>query len=151
MAKTPLGRVEIDTFSSGEVTLSLRPEHVAIRPAQADERDHTGEVIAREFKGHDMTFRVRLGRREYLVQTDYTAAFDVGDRVMLSPRTAAAVVRTHAQVDSAANEAGTCLRESRQPGRHTASNSPATDIHAGTDQVSSTDAAASKPDQLESR
>ena len=104
IADTPLGRVGIDTFSSGPVTLSLRPEHLTLRPVQKDEtegrsaqdaaRDGIGRIVAREFKGHDMTFRVRLGLNEYLVQTDYNAPFNVEDRVQVAPRAAAAVVRT---------------------------------------------------------
>jgi len=104
VAETPLGRVGIDTFSSGAVTLSLRPEHLTMRPihkaeaqaksAQEAARDGVGRIVGREFKGHDMTFRVRLGLAEYLVQTDYNAPFNVDDRVQLAPRATAAVVRT---------------------------------------------------------
>ena len=96
IAQTPLGQVRIDTFTSGAVTLSLRPEHLAMQPAGPSEQEQheAGQITAREFKGHDMTFRVRLGRGEYLVQTDYTAPFEVGDRVRLMPRTTAAVVHT---------------------------------------------------------
>ena len=96
VAETPLGKVSIDTFSSGHVTLSLRPEHLAMQCAPAGEQEHAAKIIGREFKGHDMTFHVRLGRQEYLVQTDYTAPFHAGDRVQLTTRTAAAVVRTDA-------------------------------------------------------
>ena len=46
-----------------------------------------GEVVAREFKGHDLTYRVRLHgvqpEREVLVQEGPTCPFKVGDRVGL--------------------------------------------------------------------
>ncbi|MFW6058981.1 MAG: ABC transporter ATP-binding protein [Phycisphaeraceae bacterium] len=98
-AETPLGKVNIDTFSSGPVTLSLRPEHLTMQRAAEDEQ-RVAQVVSREFKGHDMTFRVRLGREEYLVQTDYTAPFNTGDRVQLAARTSAAVVRTAAPAEA---------------------------------------------------
>jgi iron(III) transport system ATP-binding protein len=42
-----------------------------------------GEVVAREFKGHDLTYRVRLlgTDREVQVQESPTAPYRVGDRV----------------------------------------------------------------------
>src|SRR5690606_9197032 len=92
-ADTPLGAVRIDTPSRGKVTLSLRPEHLCL--CAADDEGATagvGQVVSRECKGHDMTCRVRLGTREYMVQTDYAAPFRVGDRVRLTPRASAAVV-----------------------------------------------------------
>ncbi|MEX0886638.1 MAG: ABC transporter ATP-binding protein [Phycisphaeraceae bacterium] len=90
-AETPLGPVELDTFSSGPVTISLRPEHLAMDRAPAGD-EAAAHIVSREFKGHDMTYRVRLGRAEYTVQSEYTVDLNVGDRVRLRPRTAAAVV-----------------------------------------------------------
>ncbi|MFA9479170.1 ABC transporter ATP-binding protein [Phycisphaerales bacterium AB-hyl4] len=96
-AVTPLGRVELEHFTRGKVLLSLRPEHLSMQPA-GDEHEPgalcVGKVVSREFKGHDMTFRIRLqsNRHEVSVQTDYATGLAVGDRVCLKARTPAAVV-----------------------------------------------------------
>ncbi|MEX0654243.1 MAG: ABC transporter ATP-binding protein [Phycisphaeraceae bacterium] len=96
-AVTPLGTVELEHFNKGRVLLSLRPEHLTMAPLDGDHPDAAacvGQVVSREFKGHDMTYRVRLqaNRYEYAVQTDYAAMFEVGDKVCLKARTPAAVV-----------------------------------------------------------
>ncbi len=87
---TPLGKIELNSEAAGAVTLSLRPEHIELH--KPIEGKPTGKVIAREFKGHDMTYHVRLGSAEYLVQTDAHCRFDVGDPATLKPRTPAAIV-----------------------------------------------------------
>ncbi len=87
---TPLGRVELDAQPAGRVTLSLRPEHLQLAPPTADRP--TGKVIAREFKGHDMTYHVRIGSAEYLVQTDAHCRFKVGDEAAIRPRSTAAIL-----------------------------------------------------------
>ncbi len=87
---TPLGKVELSREAEGVVVLSLRPEHVELHPPI--EGRPVGKVIAREFKGHDMTYHVRLGSAEYLVQTDAHCRFKIGDSVTLKTRTAAAIV-----------------------------------------------------------
>ncbi len=92
VAQTALGPVELDTFSSGPVTLSLRPEHLALEAVNGEAEAAGGRIVSREFKGHDLTYRVRLGRAEYTVQTEYTVDLAVGQAVRLRPRTAAAVV-----------------------------------------------------------
>ena len=98
VAQTALGPVELDTFSSGKVTLSLRPEHLALEAVNGEaggDAEVAGvgaKIISREFKGHDLTYRVRLGRSEYMVQTEYTVDLAVGQAVRLRPRTTAAVV-----------------------------------------------------------
>ena len=92
-ADTPLGRVELAEPIRGRVLLSLRPEHVTLHAAGANGAGTpAGMVVAREFKGHDMTFRVRLNHTEYLVQTDFAADFEVGQQVTLRPRFPAAAV-----------------------------------------------------------
>jgi iron(III) transport system ATP-binding protein len=90
LGETPLGKLELNREADGEVTLSLRPEHLAIH-APIDGRP-SGKVVAREFKGHDMTYHVRIGSTEYLVQTDSDCRFKVGDTASLKPRTPAAIV-----------------------------------------------------------
>ena len=97
-AETTLGCVELDRQASGEVTVSLRPEHLSLEPADGRAPGGSpgaiavGTVIGREFKGHDITYRIRQGHHEYLVQTDYSVNFEVGQPVTLHPRHRAAVV-----------------------------------------------------------
>jgi iron(III) transport system ATP-binding protein len=87
---TPLGKIDLDREAKGEVTLSLRPEHIEMH--KPIEGRPAGKVIAREFKGHDMTYHVRIGSAEYLVQTDAHSRFKVGDMATLCTRTPAAIV-----------------------------------------------------------
>ena len=51
------------------------------------------EVVVREYKGHDITLRVRFGERLYTVIADYRCPFDVGDRVRLHARETAVVLQ----------------------------------------------------------
>ncbi len=87
-----LGLLKLDRTAHGAVTVSLRPEHLHLEAADNDGDSPAGVVTAREFKGHDLTYRVRLDQAEYAVQTDHRARFSVGDRVLIRPDTAAAVV-----------------------------------------------------------
>lgn len=87
---TPLGKMELDREATGPVTLSLRPEHLLL-DKPLDGRPE-GKVIAREFKGHDMTYHVRVGTAEYLVQAGADCRFKVGDSASLSLRAKAAIV-----------------------------------------------------------
>ncbi len=88
-AETSLGTVGIDREASGPVLLSLRPEHIDIAIGGSDS---PAIVTSREFKGHDITYRVALGKAEYLVHTEYTMKFLPGDRVKLVPRESAVVL-----------------------------------------------------------
>ena len=93
MAATVLGPVKLDQQVSGRVTLSLRPEQLSLRAVGADDPagQPTGTIVAREFKGHDITFRVRFGPREFVAQMDCDAAFRIGDQVSLLPKMASIV------------------------------------------------------------
>ena len=89
-ADTPVGRVTLNRFAEGHVLLSLRPEHLTIEAASADSAvasgevvRASGEVVGREFRGHDITFRVLLDGSEYLVHTPNRMAFQPGDRVLI--------------------------------------------------------------------
>lgn len=89
-ADTSLGCIAIHRPVAGEVLLSLRPEHIALETANDDEP--AAQVISREFRGHDLSYRLRLGDTELIAQTDYDSRFRPGDRVRLSPREAAVVL-----------------------------------------------------------
>jgi iron(III) transport system ATP-binding protein len=79
-AETCLGPVPLAEPAHGPLILSLRPEALRLIPP---EEGPLGEVVAREFKGHDLTYRVRLlgTDREVQVQESPTAPYRVGDRV----------------------------------------------------------------------
>ena len=118
-ADTSLGSVALDRDAAGDVLISLRPEHLTLEPVETGAAPtHTatragrdgdgfaiGHVTSRQFKGHDMTYRVQLHQAEYVVQTDFRQDLAVGQAVRLVPTTRAAVIEantlpqvTHEQV-----------------------------------------------------
>jgi len=83
-AETCLGPVPLAEPAFGPLLLSLRPEALKLHPPGEGPQ---GEVVAREFKGHDLTYRVRLlsaPEREVLVQESPAAPYRAGDRVGLT-------------------------------------------------------------------
>lgn len=89
-ATTPLGEIALDGEAHGAVLLSLRPEHLALAPAEVDK---DAAVIAyREFKGHDITYWVQAGGASFQVDTDYTHRYHPGARVTLTQRGKAVVL-----------------------------------------------------------
>lgn len=109
VAETDLGLIPITPASEGPVLVSLRPEHLALEPIGAESQTVdepgasrtnpgnttpvTGEVVSREFRGHDLTYRVRFNRSEYIVHTEYTCDHAPGSTVRLVPRQPAVVLR----------------------------------------------------------
>jgi iron(III) transport system ATP-binding protein len=97
VAETPLGRLQLGDAHRGPVLLSLRPEDLALSPVTGNGAGTgtrpVGRIVAREFKGHDLTFRVRVADRELAVQMEAGAAFQVGHHVQLSPLRPAVVVQ----------------------------------------------------------
>ncbi len=93
-AETPLGKFQITPSARGKVRLSIRPEHlVMVQPDGTGQSGGVGEIVTRDFKGHDLTYQVRLGRRNYVVQTDYCCPLQVGARVTLQAVEPAVVVK----------------------------------------------------------
>jgi len=85
-AETPFGALEIDFPNATDVLLSIRPEHITIEKHVSDTSDENpGRIAAREFKGHDFTYRVEVDGKSYFVQTDYQRHFQVGEAVTLKP------------------------------------------------------------------
>ncbi len=82
-ASTPLGPVQLNRTAHGSVLLSLRPEHLTLIAPCDDVPCPTGVVVAREFKGHDITFRVAIEQVEYLVHTHSRLPYQPGDAVRL--------------------------------------------------------------------
>ena len=93
-AETPLGEFQIASSARGKVLLSIRPEHlVMVQPETAAHSNGVGEIVMREFKGHDLTYRVKIGTEDYVVQTDYRCPFQVGAQVMLQAIEPAVIVK----------------------------------------------------------
>ena len=83
-AETPLGRFQIAPSARGKVLLSVRPEHLIMVQSDATgQSNDVGEIVMREFKGHDLTYRVKIGAENYVVQTDYCCPLQVGAQVTL--------------------------------------------------------------------
>ena len=93
-AETPLGKFRIAPSARGRVLLSIRPEHlVMVQPAAEGQSNGVGEIVTRDFKGHDLTYQVRIGTRNYVVQTNYCCPLQVGARVTLQAVEPAVVVK----------------------------------------------------------
>jgi len=95
-AETPLGRIMLFEEAHGAVLLSLRPEGLGLAVPLGhlgiDGKQLEGTVLAREFKGHDMTYRIQLGNRELIVQESPESPFYPGDKVRVLVRAKAVVV-----------------------------------------------------------
>ena len=93
-AETPLGRFQIAPSARGKVLLSVRPEHLIMVQSDATGQSNgVGEIVMREFKGHDLTYRVKIGAENYVVQTDYCCPLQVGAQVTLRAVEPAVVVK----------------------------------------------------------
>ncbi len=88
MADTALGRVPLAEPATGTVLLSLRPEHLVLETAP----DGDAVIDTRDFKGHDITYWVRVGSHEYQVDTEFSSPHRPGARVRIVPRAPAVVV-----------------------------------------------------------
>ncbi|MBP3191239.1 ABC transporter ATP-binding protein [Natronogracilivirga saccharolytica] len=84
-ALTEFGRINLNRPATGRVTLSIRPEHLTLEKPNPRIDNHLGEVVSKEFKGHDITYRVRIKARECLVHTDNRIHFRPGDQVNVRP------------------------------------------------------------------
>ena len=83
-AETSLGTFKLDCPAEGSVLLSIRPEHLEMIHATAGEKNaKLGKIVEREFKGHDLTYRVQIEGKDYFVQTDYRCPYQIGDWVQL--------------------------------------------------------------------
>jgi iron(III) transport system ATP-binding protein len=80
-AETVLGRLRLHRAASGPVLLSIRPEHLALTAHSDDADSLEGTVLAREYRGHDITYRVQVGAVDCLVHTDNRTPFAPGDAV----------------------------------------------------------------------
>jgi iron(III) transport system ATP-binding protein len=87
--ETELGLFDLRAPASGAVHVAVRPEQLELRA----DHDGNAEVVAREFRGHDVLYRLRHeGGRVVLVQLPSLEVYEVGARVFVRPAPAAATV-----------------------------------------------------------
>ncbi len=80
--ETELGVFDVGAPADGAVHVAVRPEQLELRPDQSG----NAEVVAREFRGHDVLYRLRHeGGRTLLVQLPSLEVHDVGARVFVRP------------------------------------------------------------------
>jgi iron(III) transport system ATP-binding protein len=80
--ETELGVFDLPREARGPVHVAVRPEQLELR---GDDRGNA-EVVEREFRGHDVLYRLRHeGGRTVLVQLPSLALHDVGARVFVRP------------------------------------------------------------------
>lgn len=90
-ANSPLGTLQLLQAADGPVLVSLRPEHLLLRPRREDEASNC-RVLSREFRGHDTFYRVESDGYEYKVLAPFYCALQVGDNAMLKAMHPASIV-----------------------------------------------------------
>jgi iron(III) transport system ATP-binding protein len=84
--ETELGVFDLRVPASGSVHVAVRPEQLELR----SDGNTNAEVIAREFRGHDVLYRLRHeGGKTLLVQLPSLELHEVGDSVFVRPSPAA--------------------------------------------------------------
>ncbi len=80
--ETDLGTLALATRAEGAVHVAVRPEQLELRHGH----DANAEITAREFRGHDVLYRLRHeGGRTLVVQLPSLELFEVGARVFVRP------------------------------------------------------------------
>lgn len=90
-ARTALGDVPLAEAAQGPVLVSVRPEHLAF--ARPGEDGTPVTILAREYKGHDVTYTVRLGNQELLVHDASGEMWPEGEGARVRVTRAARAVR----------------------------------------------------------
>jgi iron(III) transport system ATP-binding protein len=86
--ETELGVFDLREPATGEVHVAVRPEQLEL----SARGDSNAEVIAREFRGHDVLYRLRHeGGKTLLVQLPSLELHEVGDEVFVRPAKPTAV------------------------------------------------------------
>lgn len=91
--QTKIGPLKLDCNASGRIVCSIRPEHLTIEKPNGTPPDETGMILAREFKGHDITYHVLFKGERYIVHTDNRILFDPDDHVVLKALEPAVVLQ----------------------------------------------------------
>ena len=87
--ETELGVFDLRAPASGAVHVAVRPEQLEL----SAQHDGNAEVVAREFRGHDVLYRLRHeGGRTVLVQLPSLELHEVGAKVFVRPAPAALTV-----------------------------------------------------------
>ncbi len=81
-AMTPLGPLRIDRTAYGRVRLSIRPEQIVLTPAGTGTTQ--GEILGREFRGHDQVYWIQAEGANLVALTHGSADYTAGGRVGLS-------------------------------------------------------------------
>lgn len=84
-AETAVGTLMIDRPAHGNVLVSIRPEHLTLEKSIGGQEGVEGVVLSREFRGHDITYRVQLKGVECMVHTDNRVPYYAGDFVVVRP------------------------------------------------------------------
>jgi iron(III) transport system ATP-binding protein len=80
--ETELGVFDLRTPAQGSVHVAVRPEQLELRA----DANGNAEVVAREFRGHDVLYRLRHeGGKTLLVQLPSLELHEVGDSVFVRP------------------------------------------------------------------
>lgn len=91
--QTKIGHLKLNRKAKGKITCSIRPEHLTIEsPNGSSEEFRKGIIVAREFKGHDITYHVECDGERYIVHTDNRILFDQNDEVVVRPLESAVVL-----------------------------------------------------------
>ncbi len=90
IAHTPLGPIRLNRSMHGHGSVSIRPEHLQLDAPQPG--FPRGRVLDRVYKGHDLSFTVRVNDLIYEVHTDYRCTFQSGDDVRIVPMENAVVL-----------------------------------------------------------
>ncbi len=92
-ANSNIGNIMLDRPARGDVLISIRPEHLTLEhTTPANTQGISGVVLNKEFKGHDITYHVKLERCNCIVHTDNRMPFSVGDNVVVKPLEPAVVL-----------------------------------------------------------
>lgn len=92
---TELGSLKLNCRAKGQITCSIRPEHLTITKPNGSSAGCTkGVVVAREFRGHDITYHVECNGERYIVHTDNRILFNRFDEVVVSPLEPAVVLES---------------------------------------------------------
>jgi iron(III) transport system ATP-binding protein len=84
--ETELGRFDLRAPARGTVHVAVRPEQLELTARH----DGNAEVVSREFRGHDVLYRLRHeGGRTVLVQLPSLELYEVGARVFVRPAASA--------------------------------------------------------------